>query len=131
MKASHVQRERLVRLERLAHIKSTVERSRLARAARDEARLAQEVAAIVDRRHATTARIAQDATPEMALIAATGAWLRASEGELRRMNIQLAALRARTETLRAETARAVARHAVCETLVARAQRAWARQRSKL
>lgn len=116
-------RARLARLEELAALKASAERARLARAARDEARVAGEVAALSDRRSAATDRLAQESAPEMTLIAATGAWLRASEAEIRRLNIQLAALRARSETVRAETTRAIARHAVCEELVARARKA--------
>ncbi len=116
-------RARLARLEELAALKASAERARLARAARDEARIAGEVAALSERRSVATDRLAHDAAPDMTLISATGAWLRASEAELRRLNIQLAALRARSATVRAETSRAIARHAVCEELVARARAA--------
>ncbi|MEM9902550.1 MAG: hypothetical protein AAF865_14480 [Pseudomonadota bacterium] len=110
---------RLERLEKLAGLVADAERLHVARAVRSEARLADEAQGLNSRRADAAGALAAEAAPDLAMIRATGAWLRASQDELRRLNIQRAALRARSETARAEAARAIARHRVLETLLKR------------
>ncbi|MEM1430645.1 MAG: hypothetical protein AAGG09_14415 [Pseudomonadota bacterium] len=128
MTTASERRHRLARLEQLAELKATAERQRLGQRLKDETRLTRDVAALTARRAAAEKRLGEEPWPDVAQVSATLAWLRASQEELRRLNIQLAALRARSETARLASSRATARHAVLEELLLREKMAAGRAR---
>lgn len=114
--------ERLARLARLSRLHAEAARAKAGRALRDEARLADALAALDAARAGALSQMDARAAPDPATVTAMGAFLRKSDGDRARFNVQLAALRARSQTARREAAKATARQAVVERLARRAGR---------
>jgi len=111
---------RLSRLARLARLHAEAARAKAGRALREEARLAEGLAALDAARAGALSQMDVSAAPDPATVAAMGAFLRKSEADRARLNVQLAALRARSQTSRREAAKAAARQTIVERLARRA-----------
>jgi hypothetical protein len=112
---------RLARLARVARLHAEAARAKAGRALRDEARLAETLASLDAARAAALSQMDARAAPDPATVAAMGAYLRKSEADRARLNVQLAALRARSQTSHREAAKAAARQHIVERLAGRAE----------
>ena len=121
-RARRADAERLDRLARLVRLHAEAARARAGRAVREEGQLADALSALDTARAGALAQMDARAAPDPATVAAMGAYLRKSDGDRARLNVQLAALRARSQTARREAAKAVARQAIVERLCRRAGR---------
>lgn len=108
----------LARLHALADMKRQAELARLARIAASRARLTQAITSIRDQ----GARL-ETIHPDPALMRASLAHARWSEGQIRRLNQQLAMVSADYARLRPQVARAHGRAEVLETLRDQAENA--------